>query len=467
MSGTAALAGNLNVIPYGGWTLNFGDQYQFLTANAGITGAFSSINMPAGYRGRFLLGNNNTTGTLLAAPASYTQLAATENQLNVARALDTFIPATSGDKLTVSTSLDKLTASEYQTAFNAIQPTIYQSISTIAFNLANAQNMELVQRLWGQRIASGGGFSMSGFADNTPIWEGQGDGKDTKNAILQPGPDNRWGLFVDGNGIFAQANSGNMLPNYNAQSGGVTTGVTFRVNPVITVGAYTGYEGTYAKYNGGSTLVDNSVRFGVFGTYGKQDGKGFYGDAAIGGGYNQYQVSRNIQFPGMNRTANSTPGAGELDTLLAGGYNFRKGNWTFGPTTSLQYTYLGVNSFNETGAQSLDLGAGGWNTASLLSSLGAQAAYTWQATKDLVMVPQINLSWQHEFMQNPYTINSTMGGATFANLSNAPLRDFLYTGIGVTMEFKQRWFTSIFYNAAAGNSDLQSQNIFLSFGCKF
>jgi uncharacterized protein YhjY with autotransporter beta-barrel domain len=308
---------------------------------------------------------------------------------------------------------------------------------------------------------------MSGFADITPIWEGQGDGKDNKNAILQPGPDNRWGLFVDGNGVFAQANSGNMLPSYNAQSGGVTTGVTFRVNPVITVGAYTGYEGTYAKYNGGSTLADNSVRFGVFGTYGKQDGKGFYGDAAVGGGYNQYQVSRSIQFTGMNRTANSTPGAGELDTLLAGGYNIRQGNWSYGPTGSLQYTYLGVNSFNENGAQSLDLGSGGWNTASLLSSLGAQAAYTWQATKNLVVVPQINLSWQHEFMQNSYTNNSTMGGTTFANLSNAPLRDFLYTGVGVTMEFKHRWFTSIFYNASAGNSDLTSQNIFWSLGCKF
>jgi hypothetical protein len=76
--------------------------------------------------------------------------------------------------------------------------------------------------------------------------------------------DKRWG-------IFALATIGDMLPGYNSQSGGVTNGVSFRVNPVINVGAYTGYEGTYAKYNGGSTLVDNSVRFGVFGSYGKQN----------------------------------------------------------------------------------------------------------------------------------------------------------------------------------------------------
>jgi autotransporter-associated beta strand protein len=468
VNGTAVLGGTMAVNPIG-YTMQFGDQYQFLTATGGITGAFDSINMPSGYRGRFLLGNNNTTGSLLVAPQSYTQLATTQNQLNVATALDSFIPATSGDKLTVSTALDKLASSQYQQAFEAIQPTIYQSLGTIAFNLANAQNMELNQRLWNQRIA-GSGFSMNGFADNTPIWEGMGDGNsvtDPSKDILRQGPDNRWGLFVDGNGIFAQANSANMLPGYNAQSGGITAGVSFRVNPTITVGAYTGYEGTYAKYNAGSSLADNSVRFGLFGTYGKQDGKGFYGNAVVGGAYNNYRVTRNISFSGLNRTANSTPSAGELDTMLAAGYNFRPGNWTFGPITSLQYTYLGVNSFNESGAQSLDLAAQGWNTSSLLYSLGAQAAYTWKATKNLTIVPQINLSWQHEFLQNPYTINSTMGGAYFANLSATPIRDFLYGGVGMTLEFKERWFTSIFYNAAAGNSDLSSQNIFLSFGCKF
>ena len=411
----------------------------------------------------------------LSVPAypNFMAYAVTYNQQQVAGALNTWVANNpTGDETNVLSALTALTnsPSEMQSAYNQISPTMYQSLSTIAFNLANAQNSELMQRLWNQRVAESGGFSMSGFADNTPIWEGQGDGAgimDPNKDILRPGPDNRWGLFLDGNGIFAQANSGNMLPTYNAQSGGMTVGVTYRVNPVISVGAYTGYEGTYAKYNAGSTLIDNSVRFGLFATYGKVDNRGFYVSALLGGGYNQYQVTRNIQFSGINRTANSQPGAGELDTMLAGGYNIRKGNWTFGPTTSLQYTYLGVNGFNETGAQSLNLTSGGWNTASMLGSLGAQAAYTWQATKNLVVVPQISASWQHEFMQNPYAINSSMGGVNFSNLSSAPLRDFLYTGIGVTLEFKQRWFTSIFYNAAAGNNDLQSQNIFWSFGCKF
>jgi outer membrane autotransporter protein len=214
-------------------------------------------------------------------------------------------------------------------------------------------------------------------------------------------------------------------------------------------------------------MTDNSVRFGGFATYGKEDGKGLYVDALVGGGYNNYQVTRNIQFGSINRTANSAPTAGELDSMLATGYDFKKGKWTFGPTASLQYTYFGANSFSENGAQSLNLSNSGWNTSSMLSSLGAHAAYNWQAGKNIVVVPQINLSWQHEFMQNSYSIDSSLGGSTFANTSSTPIRDFLYTGIGFSVELLNKWTTSFFYNAAAGNSDLQSQNIFLSFGAKF
>ena len=154
--------------------------------------------------------------------------------------------------------------------------------------------------------------------------------------------------------------------------------------------------------------------------------------------------------------------------MLAGGYDLKKGNWTYGPTMSLQYTYFGANPVNETGAQSLNFSSGGWNTSSLLGSLGAHATYSWQANKDIVVVPQVSLSWQHEFMQNPYSINGSMGNSPiFANTSSAPLRDTLYTGVGVTVEFYKKWNTSFFYNASAGNANLTSQNIFWSAGVKF
>jgi hypothetical protein len=39
--------------------------------------------------------------------------------------------------------------------------------------------------------------------------------------------------------------------------------------------------------------------------------------------------------------------------------------------------------------------------------------------------------------------------------------------VGVTVDIGKRWNTSFFYNAAAGNQNLTSQNIFWSAGLKF
>jgi outer membrane autotransporter protein len=236
-------------------------------------------------------------------------------------------------------------------------------------------------------------------------------------------------------------------------------------------GIYSGYQGSYAKFSGtsGGSLIDNAVRFGLFTTYGSLNGRGFYADALLGGSYHNYDSVRTISFPGLNRSATSAPGAGEFDSMLASGYNWKKGNWSFGPVSSLQYTYFGMNSFSETGAQSLDYQGLRWNSSSMIYNLGANCAYAWQANQDLMIVPQINLSWQHEFLQNPYVISGTLSGSGMpvSDSSSAPLRDWLYSGLGVTMEYRKRWQMGLFYNAASGNRDLVSQSIFWSAGVKF
>lgn len=95
----------------------------------------------------------------------------------------------------------------------------------------------------------------------------------------------------------------------------------------------------------------------------------------------------------------------------------------------------------------------------------------WQPTKSLVVTPTVSASWQHEFLQNPYPINSafTTGGptASFNYTTTTPQRDFFYAGAGIGAVLDDKWEASFFYNAAAGNQDLVSHNLFLSIGVKF
>ena len=409
------------------------------------------------------------------------EFAVTPNQEEVGGGLNEFIDALEGDRPSVLTELVNMDPAELPAAFEQMMPTMYASLPTLAFNQANALNMAMFQRMWLQRI-DGAGFSSMGMtpapvsnSSQPVVSDGKsfvGRGTLAADIIEDPWIDPRWGVFTDGNGIFSTMDTLNNLGQYNSQGGGVSTGASYRWNRSLSTGVYVGYQGLQAEYDNGSRLIDNAVRFGGFGSWGNQWGPGeVYVSAIVGGAYHGYNVDRRIQFGTIDRTAQGNPGAWEFDAALATGYNFEAGGFVFGPVTSLQYTYLGVQGFTETGAGSLDLDVDPYNSSSLLYSLGGQVAYPIEATKDLTLTPMIFASWQHEFLQNSYNINSAFVGggpaAPFSYETEEPLRDFLYAGAGLGWAWGERWEGYVSYSASAGNPQLISHNIYLGVGVNF
>jgi outer membrane autotransporter protein len=259
----------------------------------------------------------------------------------------------------------------------------------------------------------------------------------------------------------------NYLQNYRSQSGGVTSGASYKWNGSLSTGVYVGYQGLQAEYDNGRT-VDNAVRFGVFGTY---DLGSLYFNALVGGAYHGYTVNRTIDFGGLDRTATGRPGAGEFDLALGTGYDFKAGDFSWGPFTTLQYTYLGVQGFTETGAGALDLDVDPYNSSSMLYTLGGQAAYNWKLSRDVIVTPTVFAGWQHEFLQDAYQINSSFntGGpaAPFSYTTGTPARDNFYGGAGVTVGLGDRWQATAIYSAFVANQDQSSQNLYLGLGYKF
>jgi outer membrane autotransporter protein len=424
---------------------------------------------------------SNTIGFNLSLIEDLAEFAVTPNQEEVGGGLNEFIDALEGDRPVVLTELVNMDPAELPAAFEQMMPTMYASLPTLAFNQANALNMAMFQRMWMQRM-DGTGFSALGV-DPAPIRDGKqvrpadgkrsvGGGTVAVDIIDEPWADPRWGVFTDGNGIFSTMDALDNLGQYKSQGGGVSTGVSYRWNRNLSTGVYAGYQGLQAEYDNGNRLVDNAVRFGGFGSWGKEWGPGeVYVNAIVGGAYHGYNIDRKIQFGTIDRMAQSKPGAWEFDAALATGYDFAAGGFVFGPVTSLQYTYLGVQGFTETGAQSLNLDVDPYNSVSLLYSLGGQVAYPIEATKKLTVTPMVFASWQHEFLQNSYSIDSSFVGggpsAPFSYETDEPLRDFLYAGAGIGWSWGKHWEGYVSYAASAGNPQIVSHNIFLGVGMKF
>jgi autotransporter-associated beta strand protein len=439
---------------------------KLLSATNMTTNNFSTNNFTVTGLTKYNLSISNSILWLTSLFTSYTIYAATPNQYQVASALNGFGDATSGDRTTVTTALDSLTTdAQYQAAFEQMMPSIYSSLPTLAFNTANALNTKLFERIWLMQVAGLSGGAVSG---DSPT-------QNNDNNPLGLKADENWSPFVDANGIFASANSGGTLDTYNAQNGGMTTGAMYKFLPNLMAGGYAGYQYTHAGYDGSTSMEDNSARFGLLASWAGEtcysNTDNIYLNGLVGGQIHNYNVDRQIVFSDINRAANATPTAGELDTAVQVGYNIQEGGFTFGPQASLQYTYLGVGSFNEGGADSLDLNVNSFNSSSMMFTLGGQGAYRIEVDADFAVIPMADASWQHECLQNSYGITSAFatGGPneSFNFQSSAPLRDFFYGGVGVGFAIGQNWQVSVLWNASAANADLASQNIYISAAARF
>ncbi len=466
VSGNAQLAGQLQVLSFGSYKFKYGQQFAFLQAGS-ISGEFDSIvtSNPGTFRARFL--KNGGTGSVLIAPTSYTLVAQDQNQTKVAKALTSFIPA-GGDKEAVSTALDFLTEDQYPNAFKQIMPGFYESLGNMTIEQAISQSQFIAQRLSAVRLGARG-FTTAGM---TPSLAYDKDGKSVMDAkdgkdILTPTPDNKWGVWVQGNGVFAQATNISNVPSYNYQSGGFMTGLDYKWGENLTTGVYVGYQGLYSKYNGGGMSTINSALFGGYATY--QAG-GFYADAIIGGGYNGYVARRPIQFGSIDRVAHSEPNGGQFTTYVDMGYDWKVKGFTFGPLLSGQYTYAGTAPFTETDANSLNLRVDQQNINSLRMNVGGRVAYTWDVNEKITIIPEGRLFWQHEFMENPWNIGASLDGGSgpsFDYSTSAPDRDSVWAGAGVSAQFGETWNANLYYNANFGREDFVSHMISGGLGLRF
>lgn len=464
VSGTAALAGRLTVSEWAGYSLQFGQQFDFLEANS-ITGEFDQIVMPDGYRGRFL--EEDGTGTLLVAPESYVQVAATPNQRRVASALNSFI-GRDGDADEVSFALDLLDEGAYGQAFEQIAPGFYETLGEISVEQALAQNQLVAQRM---SMARSGDAVFTVIGLDQAALKNDLDGKSVAEAkdakqvdVEKPQGDMR--VWILGNGNFARVTNVSQVPNYRFDSGGFLVGADYHLGESLIVGLYGGYQGTYARYSGGSTTEVNSVVFGGYATYSVG---GFYTDLIVSGGYSDYQVRRSIDFSTIDRMARSNPDGGQFSTYLDLGYDWNIGGFSFGPLISAEYAFVGISDLQERNASSLNLEVSEQTINSLRTNLGGRIAYTWTLSSEISVIPEIRIFWQHEYMDDSQTIGAELegGGGGFEFATSAPGRDSVFAGVGVGAYFGDHFSSSVFYNANFGRQDFVSHMISLGLGWKF
>jgi len=471
ITGGASLGGTLQTSWLGGATPVVGTVFgAFLTATAGVSGRFASL-------------LTNITPTVVFKPHYETanqvyfvverdylnQVLSTylnTNQRSVGSMLNSVAPSAAGDLDRVLSIIDAIPSyGQAAGAYDQIAPRSNQVDFTMGVSSAVFQAGNAAQRLSDIRRGAWGTNPGSGFIRNSSFIR---EGRDKPILIASAGSDltgmlparveERWGIFAKGNAVSGDQRDTPDQMGYSFTSAGLTVGMDYRLTPNLAAGLLFGYTGSRAEIddNGSRTTMDGYT----FGAYGTWYAGRFYVDGQASYGWADYRNTRRIVFPGLDRTASSSP-KGSQFTLYGGtGYEIPAGRWTVVPNLSFQYIDLGIDSYTESGAGALDLNVDRQKTQSLQGNFGGRLYYTWETPRSVIM-PGISLACGYEFMRGSRDITSRLaqGSSPFSIETVSPDRNFLLAGAGVSMFTRGATSFHIGYDVQIGESRYTVQSI--------
>ena len=458
VNGSASVGGTLQFIRLGNFNLQPGDQITFLTAKNGVSGTFANVQ-------NGLLGTGTIVQVEVTSLASSVVLegvqgsfantpgvAVTPNEQAVAKALD----SARGDprEAALFAFLNSQPIADLPHDLSLIAPTQISSINATAVSVGKVQVSNIGQRLANVHAGSTG-FSSNGFSLNGGTGFAGVSGPEGKSgpAVFAPTPDNRWGVCVTGLGEFTNVDSTTNAAGYNVDTGGFTCGIDYRLTPNFAIGLTAGYAHTTVNLDGGGNIDVNGGKMGLYATL---FGNGFYLDAAATGGPTGYNTHRTA----LQGTASGSTDGADFNALVAVGYDWKKGNLSIGPTASFQYSYVGLNSFTETGSLA-PLAFPDQNTESERTAFGAKASYEWKIGS-ITVLPQLSASWQHEFGSTAYSVVSsfaTGAGKSFTVTGPDIGRDSLLVGAGATVILSERVSTYLYYDGEFARTNYLNNSV--------
>ena len=407
VGGNASLGGTLQLISLG-FQPKPGDQLTLITTGRGVSGRFAQLVDPfltgPGFTFTGLVYESNSVLLQFRTAASF---ALTPNQLAAANLVD--VVHLDPRAANLISFLKQEPFANLPGAFERISPDGLTAFYEISFSNANIQRLNLESRLDDLHYGS------SGFSSNMRVNGGatvnledraDADGKSSKavvEPILQPGPENRWGVWMTGFGDFVSVNSDANANGYDFTTGGVSLGVDYRITDQLAIGVMAGYSHTWTSLQPSGNIDVNSGRGGLYATWYH---RGIYLNAAIYGGYSNYDSSRS----GLGGLATGRTGGAEMSTFISGGYDFHFASLTVGPIAALQYTYSNVNGFGENGSLA-PMQIQSDSADSLRSDVGFRVLYQWQIGKILVE-PSLKAAWEHEYLYSALPVTASFAEIT-------------------------------------------------------
>ena len=405
----------------------------------------------------------NDSAVLYITRYPYDSFARTHNQRQLGRSLEAVL-GTSGEG-SLGSLLDLLDASATGDAIcyalDRLNPEPYHALEDIVFGNAQQVMGQMFHNLRTVKYGLPGQNIASVFATVGPKYAdaGQGNpaartGAPAAKATALLDPDRRWNFLAFGYGHFVDIDSEMSGPDIlrtglRFTSAGGMVGFDYRFNDTMNIGLVAGAGMTDGEWDLDRGEVDaTSVWAGPYFSYAD---KGWFADASVLYGHHWFDTSRRAVFPGWHEVLEAEPRADSVTAYAGGGYMHKTGKWSIGPIASLQYTWVGIDSFKEKdGDAALELKDR--DPDSLRTLLGGRAAYE-ESFAWGKLIPEVNVRWACEVLARRGEMTARFvnsGAPAFHDRMETLSRHSAYLGAGLNALIKERLSTYVNYDAEVG-----------------
>ncbi|MEM9313264.1 MAG: autotransporter outer membrane beta-barrel domain-containing protein [Pseudomonadota bacterium] len=290
-------------------------------------------------------------------------------------------------------------------------------------------------------------------------------------------------LLIDGSFTNFDQDAGEFERGFDGDSWAIELGFDKRLSDKAVVGAFVGWDSSELDFdrdeagrnftpqqNSGVSETD-TVSFTVFGAYDFSDA--WYAEGSLGYSWSEHSFQRNVVFQESTRTIGQTdviargdPDGESYWASVGFGYRYVSGSWSATPYAGLNLIRAEIDGYQER-----DLNGSGLNMIvsdntrdSFTSALGLRLNKA-VSTSWGVLIPQLNVEYQHEFDEDAQSSTTAFvldaSQNTYIIEGDGPDRDYFMAGAGLVAIFPNGWIGFVNYEGMFGYEDRSRHQISL------
>jgi len=256
------------------------------------------------------------------------------------------------------------------------------------------------------------------------------------------------GIWARGFGSYLNQGERDGFDGYDARILGTAVGYDYALTEHLKLGTAFSFANSDINHDI-STANNSNINSYQWGVYSNYERGPFFLDGLFAFSLNDYESSRSIVFPGVNRTADSDYYGQEYSFLFNTGWTFLIKDLGITPMASFRYSRLNIGDYTEEGAGALNLHIDdqGYDAAEI--GAGVKVDHPFAVGKSAIVTPEMHFMYVYDAIGDKQQLSSTFtgGGGSFATSGFKPNQHTFNLGGGVTLFHKKGVTVSLNYNA--------------------